>query len=195
MKKRFMSDIVDRVLAYEDEEFGSAMQSILSYCFKDPELRDELRTYNMMYIDQYLYEVDDGTGYEPEEPGVVNPESMAQDNQIQSPVSSEIIGNLGGEHREVPGRRREESIEEQALRRRRRMAMVLGENGRPIQSRDIIQTDPMALDEDVEEELVQLIGEVTEAEEADESGWRGFLGSVGRLMYNGTAPLSSQRSS
>ncbi|KAL8729836.1 MAG: hypothetical protein Q9166_004477 [cf. Caloplaca sp. 2 TL-2023] len=35
--------------------------------------------------------------------------------------------------------RREESIEEQALRRRRREAMVLGEMGRPIESEDIIQ--------------------------------------------------------
>ncbi|KAL8644127.1 MAG: hypothetical protein Q9226_007923, partial [Calogaya cf. arnoldii] len=34
---------------------------------------------------------------------------------------------------------REESIEEQALRRRRREAMVLGEMGRPLESEDIIQ--------------------------------------------------------
>ncbi|KAL8755252.1 MAG: hypothetical protein Q9199_003769 [Rusavskia elegans] len=34
---------------------------------------------------------------------------------------------------------RDESIEEQALRRRRREAMVLGEMGRPIESEDIIQ--------------------------------------------------------
>ncbi|KAI4226635.1 MAG: hypothetical protein LQ349_006849 [Xanthoria aureola] len=34
---------------------------------------------------------------------------------------------------------REESVEEQALRRRRREAMVLGEMGRPIESEDIIQ--------------------------------------------------------
>ena len=43
-------------------------------------------------------------------------------------------------------RPREESFEEQALRRRRREAMVLGEIGRPIERADIIEQDSIALD-------------------------------------------------
>lgn len=43
-------------------------------------------------------------------------------------------------------RPREESFEEQALRRRRREAMVLGEVGRPIERDDIIERDSAALD-------------------------------------------------
>ena len=44
-------------------------------------------------------------------------------------------------------RSREESFEEQRLRRRRREAMVLGEVGRPIERTDIIERDSAALDE------------------------------------------------
>ena len=43
-------------------------------------------------------------------------------------------------------RPREESFEEQALRRRRREAMVIGEVGRPIERADIIERDSATLD-------------------------------------------------
>ena len=48
-------------------------------------------------------------------------------------------------------RPREESFEEQALRRRRREAIVLGENGRPIQREDIIERGPDPMEEPLEE--------------------------------------------
>ena len=65
------------------------------------------------------------------------------------------------------GRRvREESIEEQALRRRRREAMVLSEGGRPLGRDDIIQRDNVIRDEDVEQELERLIED--EARREDE---------------------------
>lgn len=83
-------------------------------------------------------------------------------------------------------RRREESFEEQALRRRRREAMVLGENGRPIQRENIIQRGDVVRDEDVEEELEHLIEEVTEAEAAENRSWARWLS---RLRPDGLAPL------
>ena len=78
-------------------------------------------------------------------------------------------------------RPREESFEEQALRRRRREAMVLGEVGRPIERADIIERDSAALDgfqsqvvsssfdgvEDGSEQPVAAIGEEEVVEDLD----------------------------
>lgn len=55
---------------------------------------------------------------------------------------------------------REESAEEQALRRRRREAMVFSEGGGPLGRENIIQRDEVALDDEVERELEQLMDEV-----------------------------------
>lgn len=68
------------------------------------------------------------------------------------------------------GRRvREESIEEQALRRRRREAMVLGQDGRAIEGDDIIERDDVSSDEDMEQP--QVISEIVEAEAEDDQTW------------------------
>ncbi|SLM37766.1 hypothetical protein LPUS_07721 [Lasallia pustulata] len=79
------------------------------------------------------------------------------------------------------GRRiREESIEEQALRRRRREAMVLSERGRPLGREDIIQRDNTVSDEDVEQDLERLIEhearreDLERAPSASEHGWWGW---------------------
>ena len=61
-------------------------------------------------------------------------------------------------------RRVEESPEEMQLRRRRREAMVLGEEGREIRRSDIFERADDVRDEDVEEELEELLVEVAEAE-------------------------------
>ncbi|KAI9834734.1 MAG: hypothetical protein M1819_002819 [Sarea resinae] len=72
------------------------------------------------------------------------------------------------------GRRlREESVEEQALRRRRREAMVFSEGGRPLGRNDIIQRDEGVRDEEVERELEQLIDEVRREEEDAETSLHG----------------------
>lgn len=90
--------------------------------------------------------------------------------------------------------------------------MVLGEVGRPIERADIIERDSAALDgfiaqvtaslddeseeeseqpiaaiadEDVEEELELLMGEVIEAESRRDGGWWGWLK---RLRPDGLAP-------
>ena len=92
----------------------------------------------------------------------------------------------------------EQSPEEQRLRRRRREAMVLGENGRPIQRQDIIEPNAMNLDGDnVDEEVEPLMEEV--ARRADEealaelraennNSWWAWLS---RLRPDGLAPIYS----
>ena len=83
------------------------------------------------------------------------------------------------------GRRiREESIEEQALRRRRREAMVLSEGGRPLGRDDIIQRENIVSDEDVEQDVEQDLERLIEDEarredlegapSASEHGWWGW---------------------
>ena len=68
------------------------------------------------------------------------------------------------------GRRvREESIEEQALRRRRREAMVLGQDGRAVEGNDIIERDDVLSDEDMEQP--QVISETVETEAEDDQTW------------------------
>ena len=89
------------------------------------------------------------------------------------------VSNQGSWHNMMTrGRRvREESVEEQALRRRRREAMVLNEGGRPFEGGDIIHRDHIIRDEDVEEELEQLVNEVRrehEEAEAQRVGNRGW---------------------
>lgn len=75
----------------------------------------------------------------------IHDEDAAEDEERYSRIWHEVHGTTNAPD---PGlgpmmrrgyRVREESVEEQALRRRRREAMVLGEMGRPIQSEDIIQ--------------------------------------------------------
>ena len=92
----------------------------------------------------------------------------------------------------------EQSPEEQRLRRRRREAMVLGENGRPIQRQDIIEPNAMNLDGDnVDDDLEPLMEEI--AREADEETLaelraendRSWWGWLGRLRPDGLAPIHS----
>ena len=92
----------------------------------------------------------------------------------------------------------EQSPEEQRLRRRRREAMVLGENGRPIQRQDIIEPNAMNLDGDnVDDDLEPLMEEI--AREADEETLaelraendRSWWDWLGRLRPDGLAPIHS----
>ncbi|MCJ1262645.1 hypothetical protein MMC22_002515 [Lobaria immixta] len=71
------------------------------------------------------------------------------------------------------GRRmREESIEEQALRRRRREAMVLGETGRPIERADIIERRNTGLEEEgIGQEQEAPMTEIHEDEDVREQNW------------------------
>ena len=68
------------------------------------------------------------------------------------------------------GRRvREESVEEQALRRRRREAIVLGQDGRAVERDDIIERDNALIDEDGDH---RMLDDTREAEaEGDQTWW------------------------
>ena len=68
------------------------------------------------------------------------------------------------------GRRvREESIEEQALRRRRREAMVIGQNGRAVERDDIIERDNTLIDADGDH---QMLNDTRNAEaDGDQTWW------------------------
>ena len=92
----------------------------------------------------------------------------------------------------------EQSPEEQRLRRRRREAMVLGENGRPIQRQDIIEPNATNLDGDnVDEEVEPLMEEV--ARKADEEAlaelraenYNSWWAWLSRLRPDGLAPIYS----
>ena len=108
------------------------------------------------------------------------------------------IRTRGGVRTPSNARGVEQSPEEQRLRRRRREAMVLGENGRPIQRQDIIEPNAMNLDGDnVDDEVEPLMEEV--ARRADEealaelraqnnNSWWAWLG---RLRPDGLAPIYS----
>ena len=66
---------------------------------------------------------------------------------------------------------REESVEEQALRRRRRHAMVLGEVGRPIQRGDIIERRNTQDEQEVGQELQGLAAESQETGNSSSQSW------------------------
>ena len=123
-------------------------------------------------------------------------ETDVEDDWALIPEGS--IRTRGGVRTPDNARGVEQSPEEQRLRRRRREAMVLGENGRPIQRQDIIEPNAMNLDgENVDEELEPLMEEV--AREADEealaelraenhNSWWGWLT---RIRPDGLAPIDS----
>ena len=94
----------------------------------------------------------------------------------------------GGEESEFGQRRRiEDSPEEVQLRRRRREAMVLGQEGRALRSSDIFERTDEIRDEDVEEELEELLEEVVEAEGRGDRGLRGLWDVARRLRPDGLA--------
>ncbi|KAI9836171.1 MAG: hypothetical protein M1837_003434 [Sclerophora amabilis] len=91
----------------------------------------------------------------------------------------ETAGLVVGPARAPPLRRfREESLEEQRLRRRRREAMVLSDGAQPLGRRDIIQRDDGAeiREEEVERELEELMDQVRREEsEMWPQSWRSWL--------------------
>ena len=81
----------------------------------------------------------------------------------------------------------EESPEEVQLRRRRREAVVIGEEGRAITRRDIYQRGDDIGEEGVEDQLEHL-WEVEEAVRRDNASHRGFWDIVRRLRPDGLSP-------
>lgn len=82
-------------------------------------------------------------------------------------------------------RQREESLEERSLRRRRREAMVYAENGRPVQSEDIIEREELTRDSNANEDSWQLPEESNEEEGGDSEQPEGLWSWLSRIRPNG----------
>ena len=220
-KKTVIHNIVTGDHIYEDSDFGFSMQRILDHVLKVEEFRKQLVTYGLLDPPEdknedlgtpwILIGQDDrgsqsGWGRIPEGatstsdawttgavdyPGAPDP---AEDWHANMPEGAIRTGE--GYYVRADRRGMEQSPEEQALRRRRREAMVLGENGRPIQRRDIFEPNTVGLTEDdedydqesstmriVNENAVDMFIEIRE--DRDRSWW----GWIRRLRPDGLAPL------
>ncbi|KAF6230150.1 hypothetical protein HO133_004489 [Letharia lupina] len=194
-KKKTIMEILDNRSYYEDGDFGRTMREMLFCMSRIPLLRDEMVEHGLLDF--------------PKGNHITDYWNIPEGSERTYPHTNRTRrGNPTG----TSNRPREESFEEQALRRRRREAMVLGEVGRPIERADIIERDSAALDgfrsqvittlddeseeepeqpvvavadEDAEEELELLAEETIQAESTRDGGWWGWLK---RLRPDGLAP-------
>lgn len=212
-KKKTIMEILDNRSYYEDGDFGRTMRAMLFCMSRTPSLRDEM-------VEHGLLDFPKGNHITVRVNCPRREQWLWTDN-VQDywdiPEGSErTYPHTNRTRRGIPtgtsNRPREESFEEQALRRRRREAMVLGEVGRPIERADIIERDSAALDgfrsqvittlddeseeepeqpvvavadEDAEEELELLAEETIQAESTRDGGWWDWLK---RLRPDGLAP-------
>ena len=89
---------------------------------------------------------------------------------VRNRSAAEVDGGLDSGPMMRRGRRvREESLEEQALRRRRREAIVLGQDGRTVERDDVIELDNVLGDEDAEQR--QIVNEATEVGTSGDQTW------------------------
>lgn len=161
---------------FKDSVFGTLMLRVLVQLHRSRLYRDSLIRHGLLLNSSGPYVLPCGGYGFPSSSQSQEPEPFvrASDDWDFTDVS------LGS--REI-----EQSPEEQALRRRRREAMVYIESGRPISREDIIERDPIedVADEEVEEELEHLREEVIEARAVSTEGWLSWLS---RLRPNGLAP-------
>ena len=114
------------------------MCSIIITLFNHEQAREELLSHGLWDRDADKKEASDGT------------QEIIW--QVQGNIPDLIFDGVNTGPIMRRGRRvREESIEEQALRRRRREAMVLGQDGRAVERDDIIGQDNEPRDEDLEQ--------------------------------------------
>lgn len=149
-KKKILTDIRSR--CYEDP----AMHTILTFAKANPESRMQLVQHGL--VDKAK------DSFEGEEFGS---EWMRLD-RVEADLEWAIQSRMRGSRR-----MREESVEEQALRRRRREAMVLGEIGRPIERADIIERRNTGQEEEeIGREQEEPLTEIHEDEDLRERvGW------------------------
>ena len=212
-KKKTILDLLDDGPFYEDTCFRSSMRAVLWVISNNPSLQKETIEHGLLDVpkgnDNTVGVNISGCDKLPWTDHVQDEWSMQEALRRTDP-SSDRMG------RGIPigtnNRPREESFEEQALRRRRREAMVLGEVWRPIERADIIERDSAALDgfrsqvipslsdgmeeeseqpvaavanEEVEEELELLMEEATQSDSMRHWGWWSWLS---RLRPDGLAP-------
>ena len=145
----------------------SAMFKIALWAMDDAESREQLIQHDL--VDRVKQE----SGEDGDE--VIVPSPLRPRDSRDSEIMPELRGGQ---------RVREESFEEQALRRRRREAMVLGEHGRPIERSDIIERQDSAQIGAWDQEMEVLPNETQDEETAipgGHGGWRtwvfSFVGS------------------
>ena len=201
-----MRDIITGDHFYEDSDFGSSMQSVLDHFFRFDAFQKEIEKHNLVdakgQIGGELYIARPPVGQLSRGsqeawqrvPLRVSGRTIGIGDYLDDPdlgehlpgyLQERVTGAIEGDNVRASDRATEQSPEEQALRRRRREAMVLGENGRPVQRGDIIQREPAVLDGNVEEELEQLREVVTEAEAVNDRSWWSW---ITRLRPDGLAP-------
>lgn len=166
-----MFEIVENKERYEDDDFDISMRSILSRVMKFAEYKEEMIKHVFEYDEQSL--------------DICHRAFDNADGIIPSLVSGRDALVSEGHVHESRNRRREESFEEQALRRRRREAMVLGENGRPIQSQDIIQRVSGAWEEATADETILLADSPQRRSEARNSTNESWSAWFSRLRPDG----------
>ena len=218
-KKKIVTEILDSMSYYEDSDFGRSMRAVLFCTSKCHSPRKEMVKHGLLDVPKgHEATVSTELPCREQWPGTDHvQEDWDMSENLLRVYSHTDWTRTDWAHRSVPGgtsnRPREESFEEQALRRRRREAMVLGEAGRPIERADIIERDSAALDrfgsqdlgsveeepeeeeseqpvaavsdEDVEEELELSMQEIIQEESFKDRGWWGWLK---RLRPHGLAP-------
>lgn len=222
---------------YKDREFGSHMRNGLALCLKSHHVCRQLQRHGlyetredtdenvdtMLEFNSRNMPPDLQAGWERIPEGAVRnsngwttrseefPDETDSEEYWHESIPEGAIRTREGYIVRANARGTEQSPEEQRLRRRRREAIVLGENGRPIQQQDIIQRGTMNLDgnindedlgpmmvhdiddEDLEplmEQIARRRDEETLAElrvENDRSWW----GWLRRLRPDGLAPIHS----
>ena len=164
-RKEIVLEILDSRSYYEDSDFGRSMRGVLFCTSRCHSPRKEMVEHGLLDVPK---------GYE-NTVSIELPcrEHWPETDHVQDDwdISENLIrsySHTNWARRSVPGgtsnRPREESFEEQALRRRRREAMVLGEAGRPIERADIIERDSAALDRFGSQDLESLEEEPEEEE-------------------------------
>lgn len=212
-KKKTIMDLLDDGPFYEDTCFRSSMRAVLWVMSNNPSLQKETVKHGLLDIpkgNDNTVGVNLSGCEKPPWTDHVQDEWSVQEAHRRTYPSTDGMG------RGIPigtnNRPREESFEEQALRRRRREAMVLGEVGRPIERADIIERDSAApdefrsqaipslsdgmeeeseqpvaavADEEVEEYLELLMEKATQPDSMRHWGWWSWLS---RLRPDGLAP-------
>lgn len=212
-KKKTVMDLLEDGPFYEDTCFRSSMRAVLWVMSNNPSPRKEMVEHGLLDDPK---DNDNTVGVNLSccekrlrTDCVQNDRSMQEALQRTYPSTDRMGSRIPTG---TSNRLREESFEEQALRRRRREAMVLGEVGRPIERADIIERNSAApdgfrsqvipslsdgmeeeseqpvaavADEQVEEELELLMEEATPSNSMRHWGWWSWLS---RLRPDGLAP-------
>lgn len=186
-KKNALTQIIDHGTHFYDTHYMTSMQFLLSLMSQNISSRKEMVEHGLLDVKYSRFERWSLTNHVQEDYDV--PEAAQMLWPLPRGMSRHIpVGTIN--------RPREESFEEQALRRRRREAMVLGEVGRPIERADIIEPDSTVQDgfrslfdeleedseqpvaavaDEVEEELEFIDEEITQTKSVRHGGWWDWL--------------------